>query len=178
MEQLSEGQCKWFALRVRTRCENLVKRALQDKGYTTFLAAYHDGQVENPYFPGYLFAQFNPFARLPVLTTPHVLHIVSFGRGPAEILPNQIDGLRKLVASGVPPIQCPYYHEGSRVRVVGGPMQGVEGIVLRHHQSTRLVISVDILMRSVAVEIDPKFVRAIGGGGQMRPLDNRVSKLA
>jgi transcription antitermination factor NusG len=155
---------KWYALRVRTKCEEGVNLALREKGYETFLPAYSEKagsrSSARPYFPGYLFCNFNTVARLPILKTPNVLHVVSFGGGPAEVPPVEIDALHRLVASGVKPSPCPYLREGSRVRVAGGPLDGLTGIVIREAKRSRLVISVDLLMRSVWLEIDDCLVEA------------------
>lgn len=156
---------KWYALRVRTKCEDSVSFALRGKGYETFLPAYSEEvglrSLSRPYFPGYLFCRFIASSRLPILKTPNVLHVVSLGGGPTAVSEEEIDSLNRLVVSGVKPTPYPYLREGVRVRISRGPMDGLCGIVVRQARHSRLVLSVDLLMRSVSVEIDESLVEAL-----------------
>jgi transcription antitermination factor NusG len=155
----------WYVLRVRTKCEYSVARVLRERGYEEFSPAYRDegasGAAPHPYFPGYVFCRFDPHNRLPILQIPKVLYIVGFGEGPAEVDQEEIGALKKLVDLNVEPEACPYIACGTRVRVIEGPLKGLEAIVLGDRRRARLVISVSLLMRSVSVEIDQRSVTVI-----------------
>ena len=151
----------WFALRVKPRAERIVADALRGKGYEEFLPLHKERRrwsdrvktVETPLFAGYVFCRFDVLRRLPIVTTPGVLHVVSTGRDPQPIDDEEIDSIRVLVGSGLDLEAWPYLHIGQRVRIVGGPLAGASGILLAVKAQRRLVVSVTLLQRSIAVEI-------------------------
>jgi len=96
--------------------------------------------------------------RLPLLKIPGVFHIVSFGKNPIPVEETQLEHLRIVAKSGLGR-QWPYVHSGARVRIVDSALQGIEGVLISDKGSDRLVISIDLLQRSVAVEIDRNWVR-------------------
>jgi transcription antitermination factor NusG len=151
----------WFALRVRPRCERLVADALRGKGYEEFLPLHQERHhwsdriaiVQVPLFAGYVFCRFDVHLRLPILTTPGVQLVVSAGQTPQPIDDKEIASLRILAASRLELHPWPFLHVGQRVQIVGGPLAGAEGIVFCMKNQHRLVVSVTMLQRSVAVEI-------------------------
>ena len=151
----------WYALRVRPRCEKLVSDALRRKGFEEFLPQHKERRrwsdrittVEMPLFAGYLFCRFDAQQRLPILTTPGVLLVVGAGRTPQPIDDDEISSLQILGASDLPLDAWPYLHIGERVQIVSGPLAGAEGILLSVKAQHRLVVSVTLLQRSVAVQI-------------------------
>jgi transcription antitermination factor NusG len=159
----------WFALQVRTRYEAGVADQLSRQGYDRFLPLYklrkrwsdRIKEVDAPLFPGYLFCRFNPQDRLPILKTPGVIQIVGFKTGPAVVDEAEIRSIQTLVAAGVPNQPWPFLAAGDRVRIESGPLLGLEGILTEVRRSYRLVLSVTLLQRSVAVEIDSASVTAI-----------------
>lgn len=159
----------WYALRVRTSAEPRAKTALADKGYDVFLPTWLDcrrysdriRKIQAPLFPGYLFCRLDLLYRLPVLTTPWVQSIVSFGGEPCPIGESEIAAIQRLVEASSSLTPWPYLREGERVRVQFGPLVGIEGFVLSAGGKERLVLSVDLLQRSVAVEIDRSHVRPL-----------------
>jgi|SRR5271170_7128657 len=159
----------WFALQVRTRYEAGVADQLSRQGYDRFLPLYklrkrwsdRIKEVDAPLFPGYLFCRFNPQDRLPILKTPGVIQIVGFKTGPAVVDEAEIRSIQTLVAAGVPHQPWPFLAAGDRVRIESGPLLGLEGILTEVRRSYRLVLSVTLLQRSVAVEIDSASVTAI-----------------
>src|SRR5271168_2285107 len=159
----------WFALQVRTRYEAGVADQLSRQGYDRFLPLYklrkrwsdRIKEVDAPLFPGYLFCRFNPQDRLPILKTPGVIQIVGFKTGPAVVDEAEIRSIQTLVAAGVPHQPWPFLAAGDRVRIESGPLLGLEGILTEVRRSHRLVLSVTLLQRSVAVEIDSALVTAI-----------------
>lgn len=160
---------KWYALHVRSRHEHLVAKHLSSRGYESFLPTYKDRrrwsdrfkETELPLFAGYVFCQFDTLNRLPVLTIPGVVHVVGVGKDPAPIDEMEIAAIQASVKAGLPQQPWPYLRVGDRVRIEYGPLRGAEGILLRFGGHQRLVLSVTLLQRSVAVQIEEAWVRAI-----------------
>ena len=157
----------WYALKVRTGAEARVKTALETKDYHVFLPTWLDcrrysdriKKVQAPLFSGYLFCRLNVSDRLPVLTTPWVDSIVGVGGEPRAIEEREISAIQRAVDAGSSLVPWPYLREGESVRIQFGPFKGLEGFVLRADGKERLVLSVHLLQRSIAVEIDRTHVR-------------------
>jgi transcription antitermination factor NusG len=111
-------------------------------------------KIEAPLFPGYIFCRFCPEQRLSVLKTRGINSIVGFGNTPAAVSNDEIAAVRQVVASGLPAYPWRYVRLGERVRVSSGSLEGVSGILVREKGKSRVVVSVHILQRSVAVEVD------------------------
>ncbi|HXW56411.1 MAG TPA: UpxY family transcription antiterminator [Candidatus Cybelea sp.] len=164
----------WFAVQVRTRHEFGVADYLGGKGYEQFLPSYtcrrrwsdRIKEVRSPLFPGYLFCRFDVQDRLPILKTPGVLQIVGTGRSPIPVDETEVSALQTLVGSGLPNQPWPFLQAGDTVRIQAGPLRGVEGLLVAFKGNYRLVISVSLLQRSVAVEIDSAFVTLLKPGLQ------------
>jgi transcription antitermination factor NusG len=162
---------EWYALRVRPQCEKQVSMALHGKGYDEFLPTYRSRRrwsdrfkdIELPLFPGYVFSRFNVHKRLPVLTTPGVLHIVGIGPSPAPVAESEIEALQAVAASGLQACPWPFLEVGQRVRLEEGPLRGLHGVLEQVDDANRLVVSVTLLRRSVAVQIDRRWVRPVQG---------------
>jgi transcription antitermination factor NusG len=160
---------EWFALRVRTRWERTTATLLNGKGYETFLPTYkmrrrwarHFKEVEAPLFPGYVFCSFDVQKRLPILITPGVITVVSRGKIPVPVDQSELDALRAIVRSGIAAQPWPYLEIGQRIRIEDEALQGLEGILISFKGSHRVVLSVSLLCRSVALEIDRSRVRPI-----------------
>jgi transcription antitermination factor NusG len=158
----SDTKLPWFALQVRARYESIVSTLLEGKGYVRFLPMYHCRrrwsdrvkEVEAPLFPGYLFCKCNPQDRLPILTTFGVISIVGIAGNPSPVDDGEIDALRLLVSSRLPRQPWPYLQVGQRVEIQSGPLLGLRGILVEFKGRNRLAVSVTMLQRSVAVEID------------------------
>ena len=110
--------------------------------------------VTGPLFPRYLFCRFDVQNRLPILKTPGVLHIVGYNRQPISVDEAEIAAIQTLVASGVPNQPCSFVEIGDRVRIAAGPLRGLEGILVESRGQHKFVLSVTLLQRSVAVELD------------------------
>jgi transcription antitermination factor NusG len=159
----------WFALQVRMRHEVEVSDHLQGKAYEWFLPLYKSRrrwsdrvkEVDAPLFPGYLFCRFNPNDRLPILKTPNVTQIVGYNHIPVPVDEQEITAIRMLVASGIPNFPCAYLEVGSKVRIDAGALRGLEGILMDVKGKRRLVLSITLLQRSVAVEIDSDVVSVV-----------------
>lgn len=160
---------RWYAVQTRSKHEKSVSAFLEGKGYEPFLPLYQSwhrssGRIQGvllPLFKGYLFCKFDPFRRLPILITPGVSSIVGIGREPEPIPTDEIARIQASCNSGLQITPWPYLERGDLVRVECGPLQGVEGIFLDEKNACRLVVSVEILKRSVAVEVDRNWVMPI-----------------
>ncbi len=156
----------WFALQVRARYENTVASHLRGQGYEWFLPTYkcrrswsdRIKEIELPLFPGYLFCRFDLHNRLPILKTPGVVQIVGIARIPIPIDDAEINAIQTAVRSGLPSQPWPFLQVGERVRIEYGPLCGLEGLLLAFKGHHRIVLSVTLLKRSVALEIDDAWV--------------------
>ena len=152
----------WFALQVRPNTERTTSTLLLQKGFPVILPLYHyrsrwsdrSKKLTAPLFPGYSFCQFSSDLRIPVLTTPNVIRVVGFGHEPIPIPDREVNWIRTIASSGAPTYPWEYVGAGHRVRVVSGALEGVEGSLLRCEKHDRLVVSIEMLQRSVAVELD------------------------
>lgn len=159
----------WFALNTRFRYEDYVAKQLTVKGYETLLPVYRSRRrwsdriknVELPLFPGYLFCRFDANDRLPILTTPGMIQVVGFGKTPVPVEDAEIVSIQRAINSDLAREPWPYLHIGEKVRVECGALQGVEGILLSVKGGHRLVLSVTLLQRSVAVEVNSAWVAPV-----------------
>jgi len=157
----------WFALQTKSRYEHFVAAMLSGKGYEPFLPVYtcrrqwsdRMKDFELPLFAGYLFCRFDPDDRLPILTTPGVIQVVGIGKKPVPVDDAEINAIKTLVCSGLPGQPCAFLQVGQHVRIERGPLAGVEGILTGFRGRQRLVLSVTLLQRSVAVEVDGAWVK-------------------
>ncbi len=166
---IADIQFPWYALQVRAGHELTVADHLRGRGYSPFVPLYKCRKnwsdrikvVDAPLLPGYLFCRLNPQNRLPILTTPRLIQIVGYGRVPVPVDEVELHSIQALVASGLPSQPWPFLRVGERVKIERGPLSGLEGIFLEVRGSRRLILSVTLLQRSVAVEIESAFVRSI-----------------
>ena len=130
--------------------------------------------VDVPVFRGYVFARFEDSGknRLTILQTPGVARIVSTCGGIDPIPEGEIAAVQQLLSSGVKCAPHPFLQEGDWVRVTKGPLQGVEGLFLRHKGPTRLLISVSLISQSVAAEIEVGDIQVINSGDSQTPSQN------
>jgi transcription antitermination factor NusG len=170
--QTCASQDQWYAVRTAAGREKAVSAQLQGKGFEEFLPLYKSRrqwsdrkkELDFPLFPGYLFCRFDFSNRLPILITPGVKLVVGYGKIPAPVTEAEIDSLRRAVASGAEARPWPYLSIGQRVRVREGSLAGVEGILIQVKNSWRIVLSVELLRRSVAVELDRGSVVPVDSG--------------
>ena len=167
--QVTDNEFAWFALKVRTRAEDSVRTALEGKGYQVFLPTYLSvrqysdriRKVAAPLFPGYVFCRMDPNRRLPVLMTAGVEYAVGFG-GRLESLPAaEIDAIQAITQAGLNAQPWPYLRSGNRVQIAFGAMKGVEGLLLKTQGADRLILSIEMLQRSISVEIERAWVRPL-----------------
>jgi transcription antitermination factor NusG len=162
----SNQQWPWFAVMVRTNREKTANLLLENAGYQCFLPTskymrrWSDRmkEIEVPLFPGYLFCRMNPQNRLPVLMTPGVIQIVGVGKTPIPVEEEEIAAIQRAGKSGLSTMPWPYLEVGHVVRVEDGPLRGMTGIIVKIKSGLKLVLSVSLLQRSVAVEINRSWV--------------------
>jgi transcription antitermination factor NusG len=168
MMKSDSAPLSWYAVWTRSRAEKTVRDQLGTKGFEVFLPAVtrwsrwkdRRKKVDWPLFPGYCFARFDPRESLQVLTCNGVAAIVSFDGRLAPVPDAEVEGVRRLVTSGLQYDPCPFLKEGSRVEVVHGPLRGVVGLLVKKGPNARLVLSVDLIRSAVAVTVDAADVRA------------------
>ncbi len=152
----------WYAVWTRSRAEKAVHDQLVRKGVEVFLptitrwSRWKDRRkrIDWPLFPGYCFARFDAADALRVLNSTGVATIVSFDGEMAPIPHAEVDAIRRLVTSGLQYDPCPLIKEGDKVEVIHGPLAGVVGRLVRKGPHARLVLSVDMINRAVAVPVD------------------------
>ena len=156
----------WYALSVRSRYEKIVATILQGQGYEGFLPLYkcrrrwsdRIKEIETPLFPGYLFCRFDIYNRLPILKIPGVQYVVGGTRIPNPIETSEIEALQAVIRTDATREPWPFLQIGDRVRIEYGSLAGVEGVLLHVKGRHRLVLSVTLLQRSVAVDIDSAWI--------------------
>ena len=159
----------WHALYIKTRFEKAVAEHIRAKGYEEFLPLYRRlnrwsdrmKEVEFPLFPGYIFCKFDPARRLPIITIPGVNGVVSLGKNLVAVDESELDAVRAVLRSRQYCEPCPFLNVGEWVRVEAGPLAGLEGFITMLKNKHRLIISVNLLQRSVAVEIDVDCVKPV-----------------
>lgn len=160
----SKAERLWYAVHTRSNFEKKVALELDRKGIETFLPAFCEVHrwkdrkktVEIPYFPSYIFVRIEdePERRLDVLRTNGTVRILG-NAGAIEPIPEaEIDRFQRLVASRLSVQSHPFMKEGASVRVKAGPLQGIEGLLVQVRNQNRLLLSLNLLARSVATEID------------------------
>ncbi|HUK49047.1 MAG TPA: UpxY family transcription antiterminator [Terriglobales bacterium] len=153
---------EWYAAYTYSRHEKRVAQQLQERGVDHFLPVYRSvrrwkdrkKELELVLFPGYVFVHLELVKRLQVLQLPGVVRFVCFNGQPAALPTEDIEALRNGLSHNVCAEHHPFLNIGRRVKVVYGPLTGAQGILVRRRNNSRLVISIEAIMRSVAVEID------------------------
>ena len=166
MSDLYAGE-PFYALRVRSNFEKTVVAHLTGRGYSPFLPAYKTKrmwsdrmrEIEQPLFPGYVFCRFPIESRLPVISVPGLIMIVGAGRCPLPVDEHEIAEVRHVLEAGWPMEPWKFLESGDQVVIDQGALRGVGGIMVSTRGECRLILSVTLLQRSVAVEIDRDWVR-------------------
>jgi transcription antitermination factor NusG len=159
----------WYALYTRHQHEKIVDQILTNKGFNTFLPLYattHNWKdrtkaLSLPLFPCYVFLKGGIQRRLQILTTPGIYGLVSSAGQPAAIPDIEIDAIRRVVESGTRVEAHSFLKCGNWVRVKCGPLTGIEGILVRKKNISRLVLSVEILGTAASIEVGAFQVEAV-----------------
>jgi transcription antitermination factor NusG len=174
----------WYAVRVKARREKTVAASLAGKGYECYLPLYRQMRIrasrkfysEFPLFAGYLFSRVDLSNRLPLLQTPGVVGLVSTGSLPCPVDEEEIEAIRRILGSALPAGPCPFLQTGERVRIKCGVLAGLEGILTCIKGNYRMVVSVALLQRSVAVELDSDWITLLSSATP-RPALSEASSL-
>jgi transcription antitermination factor NusG len=159
----------WVALQTKPKNEKKVDHLLRQKGYQCLTPTYRlkrrwsdrTVEVELPLFPGYVFCQLSSSVLAKAVTTKGVIRVVGFGGEPAEVDAAEIEALRLLARSNLLREPWKYLPHGTLVSVETGPLAGAEGIINVDGSKRKLVISVTLLQRSVAVHLDDDTVISV-----------------
>jgi transcription antitermination factor NusG len=153
----------WLALQVAPQHEKKVATVLEFKGFEQFYPTYKSKRrwsdrikvILQPLFPGYVFCRSRQSGAGAILATPGVNRIVSFGGKPCPVPDQEIATLQKVVSAGVDPRPFPYLTTGQRVRIIQeGVLFGIVGILTQIKNSVRLVVSVDMITKSMSIEVN------------------------
>lgn len=162
-----ENSSRWYAVRVRSRYEKTVAAALRNKGFEEFLPLYKSrrrwgqriAEIELPLFSGYVFCRFDLSERqVPVATTPGVLGIVGFGGKATPLDEVEMAAIRRVIELGIAAEPWKYIQSGQRVRIEHGALAGMEGVFLGTKKKHQLLLSLTLLQRAVAIEVDESSV--------------------
>ena len=166
---VESGSLPWFALRIKSNFEKVSGQILEQKGYEVFLPTYRTRNrwsdrtkvIDRPLFSGYLFCRFDQNQRLPILVTPGIVSVVGVGKTPMPVAEQEIEAIQAILRSGLPATPWPFVSVGQRLLIEKGPLSGVEGILQEIKNSYRFIVSVNLLQRSVAAEVDASWVRPV-----------------
>jgi len=165
MNYLNSEYSYWYCIHTRSRHEDAVYHRLSDKKFQAFLPKMEvwskrrdrRKKIQKALFPGYLFVyeNLNPRLGLEILKTPGVVKILGNEAGPVPVPDAQIESIKKVLNGKAAVSPFPYLKEGQLIRVVDGPLKGCEGFLVKiKEEKEKLVISIDLLRRSVSVEIE------------------------
>jgi len=152
----------WYALYTYPRHEKRIAELIETRCFCCFLPLYRSvrrwkdrrKEIDQVLFPGYVFVQMALEDKLKVLQLPGVVRLVASKGRPVPLSANEIETLRDRLSRSSKLEPHPYLRTGRRVRVRRGPLEGLEGVIVRRKESCRFVFSIDLIQRSVAVEID------------------------
>ena len=172
MDSLNSDRSYWYCIHTRSRHEDAVYHRLSDKKFHVFLPKLEvwskrkdrRKKIQKALFPGYLFVYENlhPRLGLEILKTPGVVRFLGNESGPLPVPESQIESVKKILNGKAAVSPFPYLKEGQRVRVVDGPLRGCEGFLIKiKEEKEKLVISIDLLQRSVSVEVDSSSIEPV-----------------
>ena len=165
---LAKRSFAWYVLKIRTGGEQAAVTALKHRGFDPYCPMqkerrqYSDRMklVDAAVFPGYVFCQFDSQKKLPVISCPGVEYIVGFADGPTPVPEEELMNIRRMIAAGASAVRC--LQSGQRVRVTHGPLEGVEGILVRDTAGDRLVVSIELLNQGAALHVNQDYICPVG----------------
>ncbi len=159
---------EWYAFRVRPRHEKMVSGALRRKGYEEFLPVTRSRHkwsdrskvVELPLFPGYIFCGARRSDIGGIRSTPGIVDVIRAGVQPLPARQEEIEGLRQAAEADLPLESCAFVESSAsdQLRITSGPLKGLQGLLIEVRGAERLILSVELLRRSVMVELPPSSV--------------------
>jgi transcription antitermination factor NusG len=152
----------WYALWTKSRHEKHVRDQLAEQGIEPLLplvkriSQWKDRkkQIEIPLFPGYCFARFSWEDRYHALRAHGVVRVIGNCGKPEPIPDHEIEAIIKLMTHTLPYDSHPYLREGMQVRIIRGPLEGVEGVLSRKEKRNRVIIAIHLIQQAAAVEVD------------------------
>jgi transcription antitermination factor NusG len=171
----SEG-LRWYALQVHARKEQLVASQLENQSLECFLPSYKSlrkwsdrtKEIQQALFPGYVFCRFDYENRQPVVMTTGVTQVVGNGKSAIPIADAEIEALQVAVGSGIATQPWPYLRTGEFVRINYGHLAGLQGILVNFKGNHRVVLSVTLLQRSLALEVELEWLSPVAEPGERR----------
>lgn len=162
---------QWYAVYTCANHEKRVAAELQARAVENFLPLYHSVRrwkdrrvrLDLPLFPGYVFVRLALCDRLRVVQVPSVVRVVGFGGVPAVLPEAEMEIVRAGLSRGVCAEPHPFLTVGRRVRIVDGPFAGLEGILKQKKSGLRVVVSLELIQRSVVVDVDAADVESVPG---------------
>ncbi len=159
----------WYALYTRPRFEKSVHTQLKEKGLESFLPLHYvirfwsdrKKKIEEPLFPSYVFVHANLKERYQSLQTRGVVRMVCFNGQPTRIPEAQIQSIYRILEHGYDPEPYQYLCYGDAVEVVAGPLRGLRGFYKEDRGANRLIISVDAIQQSIAIEVERGVIRRL-----------------
>lgn len=159
----------WYVAYTRPRHEKYIGLQLEERGLSTFVPLYTSirrwkdrrKRLELPLFPGYIFVQIALQSKLDVLRLPGVVDFIRFQGKPVPVPSREIETLRLGLTTSAPMRPHPYLEAGRRVRICRGVLDGIEGIFVRRRGQSRVVLSVSLIQRSVAIEVEEADVEPV-----------------
>ena len=163
-----DSAAKWYALYTWANHEKSIARQLEVRSIESFLPLYEkvsrwkDRRVKLrlPLFSGYVFVRMALQEKLRVLQIPGAVRLVGFNGVPAALGDGEMEAMRNGLAGAVHAEPCPYLKVGRRVRLNSGPLEGFEGVLVKKKSGFRFVLSIELIQRSVAVEVDAADIQA------------------
>lgn len=161
---------QWYAVYTRSRHEKSAADLLRRRQIETFLPLYEtvrrwkngDHRVQLPLFPGYAFVRIELRERLRVLKVPGIVRVVGFDGQPIPVADEEVESLRRALSAGVKAVPHPYLTVGRRARITAGPLAGREGILVRRKDAVCVVLSIDLVQRSVLVHLEADALEPAG----------------
>lgn len=166
---LQDCEGRWFAIQVRPKAEYAALAGLRSKGYEAYLPTFHctrqwsdrTKQVRLPLFAGYLFCRFRSALTAPIVTTLGVVRILGIGNTPIPVEDSEIVSLQAIEAAvGIRSYPWPRLEVGDQVCICAGPLRGLVGVLQSVKGESTLIVSVSLLRRAVAVELEADWVTA------------------
>ncbi|ABF91060.1 NusG-like protein [Myxococcus xanthus DK 1622] len=156
----------WVALLVRVNHEKVAAAQLGKHGYEFFLPTYTPPKSSGvkaklPLFPGYLFCRYQPLNPYRIVRAPGVIRLLGGDAGPEAVPAQELEAIRRVADSGVSSNPCDYLRVGQRVRIIEGPLTGLEGSLVTSKSQLRFIVSVGLLQRSVSVEVSAEQLEPI-----------------
>jgi len=166
---IQKSQACWYALYTCARHEKRVAEQIEQRRLSCFLPLYRSvrrwkdrrKELQLAVFPGYVFVHMPLSSKRQVLEVPGVVQLVSFNGKPAALPADEIEALKSRLSSDAKAEPHPYLRAGKKVRVQRGPLQGLEGVILRRKDRCRLIFSIELIQRSLAIEVDEADLEAI-----------------